>query len=108
MAECHPVAFQWVMEAKARGATLIHVDPRSSRAVSRRHLGPSRDHLAAGPGNSDNNHASEAHYYPPASQKLLPTCMRQDLNQPSPRQPQPTAYPRVPRHRVPRPVPRRS
>jgi formate dehydrogenase major subunit len=31
MAECHPVGFQWVMEAKARGATLIHVDPRFSR-----------------------------------------------------------------------------
>jgi formate dehydrogenase major subunit len=31
MAECHPVGFQWVMEAKARGATIIHVDPRYSR-----------------------------------------------------------------------------
>jgi formate dehydrogenase major subunit len=31
MAECHPVAFQWVMEAKARGATIIHVDPRFTR-----------------------------------------------------------------------------
>ncbi len=31
MAECHPVGFQWVMEAKARGARLIHVDPRFSR-----------------------------------------------------------------------------
>jgi formate dehydrogenase major subunit len=31
MAECHPVGFQWVMEAKARGATMIHVDPRFSR-----------------------------------------------------------------------------
>jgi formate dehydrogenase major subunit len=31
MAECHPVGFQWVMEAKARGATLIHLDPRFSR-----------------------------------------------------------------------------
>src|SRR3982074_2321030 len=31
MAECHPVAFQWVMEAKARGATVIHVDPRFTR-----------------------------------------------------------------------------
>ena len=31
MAECHPVGFQWVMEAKARGATLIHVDPRFTR-----------------------------------------------------------------------------
>ena len=31
MAECHPVAFQWVMEAKARGARVIHVDPRFTR-----------------------------------------------------------------------------
>ncbi|GAB2904778.1 formate dehydrogenase [Streptomyces mayteni] len=30
-AECHPVGFQWVMEAKARGATVIHVDPRFTR-----------------------------------------------------------------------------
>src|SRR5262249_25438577 len=30
-AECHPVGFQWVMEAKARGATVIHVDPHFSR-----------------------------------------------------------------------------
>jgi formate dehydrogenase major subunit len=31
MAECHPVGFQWVMEAKARGARIIHVDPRFTR-----------------------------------------------------------------------------
>jgi formate dehydrogenase major subunit len=31
MAECHPVAFQWVVEAKKRGATIIHVDPRFTR-----------------------------------------------------------------------------
>jgi formate dehydrogenase major subunit len=31
MAECHPVGFQWVMEAKTRGATVIHVDPRFTR-----------------------------------------------------------------------------
>jgi formate dehydrogenase major subunit len=31
MAEAHPVGFQWVIEAKARGATLIHVDPRYTR-----------------------------------------------------------------------------
>jgi formate dehydrogenase major subunit len=30
-AEAHPVGFQWVMEAKRRGATIIHVDPRFSR-----------------------------------------------------------------------------
>ena len=31
MAENHPVGFQWVMEAKQRGAKLIHVDPRFTR-----------------------------------------------------------------------------
>jgi formate dehydrogenase major subunit len=31
MAENHPVGFQWVMEAKERGATVIHVDPRFTR-----------------------------------------------------------------------------
>ena len=31
MAEAHPVGFQWVMEAKRRGATIIHVDPRFTR-----------------------------------------------------------------------------
>jgi formate dehydrogenase major subunit len=30
-AECHPVGFQWVMEAKARGAKVIHIDPRFTR-----------------------------------------------------------------------------
>ncbi len=31
MAEAHPVGFRWVMKAKERGATIIHVDPRFSR-----------------------------------------------------------------------------
>src|SRR5215203_3417939 len=31
MAEAHPVGFRWVMKAKERGATIIHVDPRYSR-----------------------------------------------------------------------------
>ena len=31
MAEAHPVGFQWVMEAKARGAKVIHIDPRFTR-----------------------------------------------------------------------------
>jgi len=30
-AEAHPVGFQWVAEARARGAKLVHVDPRFSR-----------------------------------------------------------------------------
>src|SRR2546421_2159913 len=31
MAEQHPVGFQWVIEAKERGATVVHVDPRFTR-----------------------------------------------------------------------------
>lgn len=31
MAEAHPVGFQWVMEAKGRGARVIHIDPRFTR-----------------------------------------------------------------------------
>jgi formate dehydrogenase major subunit len=31
MAEAHPVGFQWVMEARKRGAKIIHVDPRFTR-----------------------------------------------------------------------------
>ena len=34
MAECHPVAFRWVMQAKTRTnnpATIIHADPRFTR-----------------------------------------------------------------------------
>ena len=41
MAECHPVGFQWVMEAKARGAEVIHLDPRYTRtsAVATSYVG---------------------------------------------------------------------
>src|SRR3954464_13231765 len=40
MAEQHPVGFQWVVEAKERGAQVIHVDPRYTRtsAIADRHL----------------------------------------------------------------------
>jgi formate dehydrogenase major subunit len=40
MAECHPVGFQWVEEARARGAKVIHVDPRFTRtsAVANKHI----------------------------------------------------------------------
>src|SRR5690242_8929777 len=31
MAECHPVGYQWVMEARERGARVIHIDPRFTR-----------------------------------------------------------------------------
>src|SRR5438876_4178905 len=41
MAENHPVGFQWVMEARERGAEVIHVDPRYTRtsAMATRHVG---------------------------------------------------------------------
>ena len=40
MAEAHPVGFQWVVEARARGARVIHVDPRFTRtsANSDKHI----------------------------------------------------------------------
>src|SRR5256885_13046882 len=31
MAEQHPVGFQWVIAAREKGATVIHVDPRFTR-----------------------------------------------------------------------------
>src|SRR5713226_2871891 len=31
MAECHPVAFRWVIQAKNAGAKIIHADPRFTR-----------------------------------------------------------------------------
>ncbi len=31
MAECHPIAFRFVLQARQRGATVIHVDPRFTR-----------------------------------------------------------------------------
>src|SRR5215472_5550833 len=41
MAENHPVGFQWVIEARERGAQVIHVDPRFTRtsAMATRHIG---------------------------------------------------------------------
>jgi formate dehydrogenase major subunit len=41
MAENHPVGFQWVMEARERGAKVIHVDPRFTRtsAMATKHIG---------------------------------------------------------------------
>jgi formate dehydrogenase major subunit len=37
-AECHPVAFRFVMEAKERGAQIIHVDPRYTRTSAAANL----------------------------------------------------------------------
>ncbi len=34
MAENHPVGFQWVVEARERGATVIHIDPRYTRTTA--------------------------------------------------------------------------
>jgi len=41
MAENHPVGFQWVMEARERGAEVMHVDPRFTRtsAMATRFVG---------------------------------------------------------------------
>src|SRR3954470_11623 len=41
MAENHPVGFQWVVEARERGAEVIHVDPRFTRtsAMATKHVG---------------------------------------------------------------------
>jgi formate dehydrogenase major subunit len=40
MAECHPVAYQWVTEARLKGARVIHVDPRFTRtsATADKHI----------------------------------------------------------------------
>jgi formate dehydrogenase major subunit len=40
MAEAHPVGFQWVMEAKAGGTEVVHIDPRFTRtsALADRHV----------------------------------------------------------------------
>jgi formate dehydrogenase major subunit len=40
MAECHPVGYQWVTEARLRGAKVIHIDPRFTRtsATSDKHV----------------------------------------------------------------------
>lgn len=40
MAEAHPVGFQWVTEAIARGARVLHIDPRFTRtsAVATKHV----------------------------------------------------------------------
>jgi formate dehydrogenase major subunit len=45
MAEQHPVGFQWVIEAKERGAKVIHVDPRFTRTSAMADL-----HLPIRPG----------------------------------------------------------
>jgi formate dehydrogenase major subunit len=33
-AENHPVGFQWVLEARERGAKIFHVDPRFTRTTA--------------------------------------------------------------------------
>src|SRR4029450_6418566 len=37
MAEAHPVGFQYVVEAKRRGAKVIHIDPRFTRTSALAH-----------------------------------------------------------------------
>ena len=38
MAECHPVAYRFVMEAREKGAKVIHVDPRYTRTSATANL----------------------------------------------------------------------
>lgn len=38
MAECHPVAYRFVMEAREKGAKIIHVDPRFTRTSATSNL----------------------------------------------------------------------
>jgi formate dehydrogenase major subunit len=45
MAENHPVGFQWVMEARERGARVFHVDPRFTRTSAM-----ATDHIRIRPG----------------------------------------------------------
>jgi formate dehydrogenase major subunit len=45
MAENHPVGFQWVMEARERGARIFHVDPRFTRTSAM-----ATDHIRIRPG----------------------------------------------------------
>ncbi len=37
-AENHPISFKWVLRAKDKGATLIHVDPRYTRTSAKCHV----------------------------------------------------------------------
>jgi formate dehydrogenase major subunit len=48
MAEAQPVGFRWVMKARERGATVIHVDPRFGRmsAMCDMHLQPGKSGCA--------------------------------------------------------------
>jgi len=50
MAECHPVAYQWVTEARLKGAKVIHIDPRFTRtsATADKHI-PIRAGSSAAP-----------------------------------------------------------
>jgi formate dehydrogenase major subunit len=38
MAECHPVGYRFVMQAREKGATIIHVDPRFTRTSATANL----------------------------------------------------------------------
>ncbi|QBI55202.1 formate dehydrogenase [Streptomonospora litoralis] len=64
-AEAHPVGFQWVMEAKARGAVVIHVDPHYSRtsALADLHVPIRAGTDIAFLGGIINRVLSEGHYF---------------------------------------------
>ena len=61
MAEQHPVGFQWVIEAKERGAKVIHVDPRFTRtsAMADLHVPHPRRHRHRVPRRRSINHILE-------------------------------------------------
>ena len=58
MAENHPVGFQWVMEAKERGAKVIHVDPRFTRTSAM----ADRSHAASAPAATSPSSAAMINY----------------------------------------------
>ena len=81
MAEAHPVGFQWVMEAKARGATVIHVDPRFTRTSA---LADSTSRCGPGP-TSPSSAACQPHPEQRARLPRVRACLHQRGDDPDAR-----------------------
>jgi hypothetical protein len=47
MAENHPITFRFVMQAKEKGATVIHVDPRFTRTSALAAAGGATPHYGS-------------------------------------------------------------